>query len=120
MTNQEKAKTFLTMVAMGDVQAAYDKFIDSSFMHHNQYFKGDRASLLNAMQQAHETSPNKSIEIKKIYQDGNTVITYSLVKKQNQDIAVVHIFRFENDKVVELWDLGQEIDNDSPNQYGMF
>jgi len=48
------------------------------------------------------------------------VITHSLVSKKDADIAVVHIFRFENNKVVELWDLGQVIDPKSPNTNGLF
>jgi predicted SnoaL-like aldol condensation-catalyzing enzyme len=32
----------------------------------------------------------------------------------------VHIFRFEQGRIVELWDLGQEVPESSPNQYGMF
>jgi len=35
-------------------------------------------------------------------------------------VAVVHIFRFENGKVVELWDLGQQMIKDSPNENGLF
>jgi hypothetical protein len=34
-------------------------------------------------------------------------------------IAVVHIFRFEQDRVAELWDLGQPILKQSPND-GLF
>jgi predicted SnoaL-like aldol condensation-catalyzing enzyme len=33
---------------------------------------------------------------------------------------VIHIFRFEEDRIVELWDVGQEIPEDSPNDNGMF
>jgi predicted SnoaL-like aldol condensation-catalyzing enzyme len=32
----------------------------------------------------------------------------------------VHIFRFRGDKIVELWDLGQEVPESSPNENGMF
>ena len=38
----------------------------------------------------------------------------------NATSAVVHIFRFEQDRVVELWDLGQPISKDSPNENGLF
>lgn len=48
--------------AGGDVRAAYDKFIAPNFIHRNQYFKGDRKSLLEAMEHAHTASPNKSID----------------------------------------------------------
>ena len=120
MNNKERATQFLKMAGLGDVKSAYSKFIAPNFIHHNQYFKGDRQSLLDAMEQAHQEDPNKSIKIKNIFEDGNTVITHSLVEKENVDIAVVHIFRFEGDKVAELWDLGQLIDKDSPNEMGLF
>lgn len=123
MTNKEKAISFLQMAGTGNVQEAYDRFIADNFIHHNQYFKGDRNSLLVAMQEAHKASPNKRIETKQCFEEGNTVITHSLVVRQNAeelDIAVVHIFRFEGEKVAELWDLGQLLAKDSPNENGAF
>jgi predicted SnoaL-like aldol condensation-catalyzing enzyme len=119
----DAAQSFLKMAGMGEVQEAYDRYVASSFIHHNQAFRGDRQSLLEAMQDASKTSPNKSIDIKHVYEDGDTVITHSLVTRQDAgapEIAVVHIFRFENDRVAELWDLGQPISKDSPNENGMF
>src|SRR5262245_7860398 len=121
--HKEAATSFLKMAGMGKVQQAYDQYVAPSFIHHNQYFKGDRQSLLMAMQDASNSSPNKSIEIKHAYEDGDTVITHSLVTRQDTEapeIAVVHIFRFEQDRVVELWDLAQPISKDSPNQNGTF
>lgn len=121
--HKEAAKSFLKMAGMGKVQEAYGQHVAPSFIHHNQYFKGDRQSLLKAMQEVSKTTPNKSIEIKHIYEEGDTVITHSLVTRQDPgapDVAVVHIFRFEQDHIVELWDLGQPISKDSPNQNGMF
>jgi predicted SnoaL-like aldol condensation-catalyzing enzyme len=120
MSNKEKAVSFLKMAGFGDVRKAYDQYISPDFIHHNQYFKGDRESLMLAMEEAHKVSPNKFLEVKHIYEDGGTVITHSLVKKDKQDIAVVHIFRFQGDKVVELWDLGQLLDSNSPNKNGAF
>jgi predicted SnoaL-like aldol condensation-catalyzing enzyme len=123
MTRKEKVKMFLQMAAMGQVREAYDRFIAADFIHHNQYFKGDRQSLLSAMEEASQASPNKSIEVKRALEDGNFIMTHSMVTRENRAlpvIAVVHIFRFENEKVAELWDLGQEIMKDSPNENGPF
>lgn len=123
MGKKEAAVSFLKMAGGGDVRAAYEKFVAPEFIHHNQYFKGDRQSLMLAMEEASKHSPNKSIDVKRVYEDGDTVITHSLVTRQNPDepgIAVVHIFRFKNDRVVELWDLGQQMIKDSPNENGMF
>ena len=122
-SHKEAATSFLQMAGTGKVQEAYDRYVASSFIHHNQHFKGDRQSLLDAMQEASKTAPNKSIEIKRVAEDGDTVITYSRVSRQDPqapDIAVVHIFRFEGDRIVELWDVGQPIVKESPNENGMF
>jgi predicted SnoaL-like aldol condensation-catalyzing enzyme len=109
MSHKEMAASFLKMAGGGDVKAAYEKFIAPDFIHHNQYFKGDRQSLMNAMEEAHKKSPNKSIDVKQVLEDGDFVITHSLVARTDpaqSPIAVVHIFRFKHDRVVELWDLG--------------
>lgn len=37
-----------------------------------------------------------------------------------QAIAVVHLFRFVEGRIVELWDIGQPVPEQSPNEYGMF
>ena len=120
MKKKEIAKSFLQLAGHGKVKEAFDQFTSDDFIHHNQYFQGNRDALAKAMQDAHQESPNKSIQTKHCYKDGKTVITHSLVIKKEMEIAVVHIFRFSGDKIVELWDLGQVIDKDSPNENGLF
>jgi predicted SnoaL-like aldol condensation-catalyzing enzyme len=123
MNRKAAAISFLKTAGLGRTDEAYAKHIAPGFIHHNPYFKGDRASLKAAMEAAHKASPNRSIDVKNVYEDGDTVITHSLVVRQDpkeQDVAVVHIFRFEGDMVVELWDLGQLLSKDSPNENGVF
>lgn len=114
------AISFLKAVGMGNVREGFRNYISDDFIHHNQYFNGSRQALLTAMEGAHQSSPNKAVEVKHCYEDKDTVITHSLVSKEDMDIAVVHIFRFKNEKIVELWDLGQPISKDSPNENGLF
>lgn len=120
MSNKTKARTFLQFAGMGKVRQGFDDFISENFIHHNQYFEGDRKTILKAMEEDHASNPNLSIEIKHCYEDGQFVITHSLVKKKDIDIVVVHIFRFEEDMITEMWDLGQIIDPLSPNKNGLF
>jgi predicted SnoaL-like aldol condensation-catalyzing enzyme len=120
MTEKEIAISFLNLAGTGKVQKAFKEFVSADFFHHNQYFNGSREALEKAMEEAHASSPNKSIEIKFSYKEGKTVITHSLVTKKDVQIAVVHIFRFEKDQIVEMWDISQPISKDSPNEYGMF
>jgi len=123
MSRREAAVSFLSLASAGQVEDAYRRFIAPEFIHHNPYFRGDRESLKSAMAEAHRTSPNKQFDVKRVFEDGDFVITHSLVVRGNPsdpDVAVVHIFRFQGDKVVELWDLGQLVSKDSPNENGMF
>jgi predicted SnoaL-like aldol condensation-catalyzing enzyme len=48
-------------------------------------------------------------------------MTYSNVAKETMNIAVMHLFRFDDhDKIVEMWDSGTALDSKSPNQNGAF
>jgi len=123
VSKKESAVKFLTLASAGQVEDAYARFIAMDFIHHNPYFKGDRASLKAAMSEAHATSPNKLFEVKRTLEDGDFVVTHSRVVRghpSDPDVAVVHIFRFKGEKVVELWDLGQLLSKDSPNENGPF
>ncbi len=123
MSPKEAAASFLRLAGGGKVREAYEKFVAPEFKHHNQYFKGDRESLMKAMEEAHQKSPNKAIEVKHTYQDGDIVITQSLVSRLDlaqPSIAVVHVFRFKGQRIVELWDVGQPVLKESPNKNGIF
>ena len=60
--------------------------------------------------------------MKRTLEDGNFVAVHSHIRQHAQDRggAAVHIFRFENDRIAELWDVGQAIPQDSPNEHGVF
>jgi predicted SnoaL-like aldol condensation-catalyzing enzyme len=123
VTRKEAAVSFLKLASSGHVEEAYERHIAPSFVHHNQYFRGDRDSLKSAMAEAHRTSPNQFFDVKRAFEDGDFVITHSRVVRGDPaepDIAVVHIFKFDGDNVVELWDLGQLLSKDSPNENGAF
>ena len=120
MTNKEIAVLFLKRVGMGSVDKGFSAFVSLDFIHHNQYFKGDRQSLIDAMKQGHQNNPNLAITPKQVLADKDKIVVHSLVEKADMQIAVVHIFRFSGDKIVELWDLGQIIEENTPNQNGLF
>lgn len=122
MNRKEKAISFLRLAASGDVREAYRSYIDSGFRHHNPYFQGDANSLMLAMEENAAKNPHKIFEIKLALEEGDFVTVHSHVKQHSEDLgrAVVHIFRFRDDRIVELWDVGQAIPENSPNDNGMF
>jgi predicted SnoaL-like aldol condensation-catalyzing enzyme len=120
--NQDAAIAFLELSASGQAHEAFEKFIGSDFRHHNPYFAGSVAALLMAMEENARQNPNKVLEIKRTIAEGEFVVVHSHVRQKPGDLgaAVVHIFRFEAGRIVELWDVGQLIPKESPNPYGMF
>jgi predicted SnoaL-like aldol condensation-catalyzing enzyme len=116
------AVEFLSLCASGRVREAYDRHVAENFRHHNAYFPGDRDSLLTAMDQSAQSEPNKSFTVRQTMESADRVATLSHLRRAPVDLeyAVVHILRFEDGKIAEMWDVGQEIPRDSPNRLGMF
>lgn len=119
---KEKAVSFLQLVVSGEIREAYSKYISPDFRHHNPFFRGDGESLMLAMEENHTVSPHKVFEVKHVIVDGEIVAVHSHIKQNQDDLGatVVHIFRFHNEEIVEMWDIGQPIPDDSPNENGVF
>ncbi len=64
----------------------------------------------------------KELEIQRALQDGDLVTVHSRVAQKPGDLggSVVHIFRFKENRIVELWDVGQAVPENSSNECGMF
>lgn len=122
MTHKQIATEFLKLAAAGRAAEAFPRFASPAFRHHNAYFPGDARSLMTAMDENARQNPDKALEVKIAVEEGDKVATFSKVvhSPNEKGAAVVHIFRFDGDKIAELWDVGQAIPDDSPNQYGMF
>lgn len=122
MTRKEIAENFLKLAASGHPHEAFRLYVDENFKHHNVHFKGDADTLMLAMEESARTNPNKIFKIHHILEDGKLVAVHSHLKQTPTDIgfAVVHILKFESDKIVELWDLGQPIPKETINENGMF
>ena len=122
MDNRDIASEFLRMCARGEVREAYARFVSEDFVHHNAWFAGDRESLLLAMERSAAAEPNKSFEVKQVIDGGDRVAVLSRLTRASGEVeyAVVHIARIEGGRIVELWDLAQEVPANSPNVNGVF
>jgi predicted SnoaL-like aldol condensation-catalyzing enzyme len=119
---KDSAIAFLSMSSSGQVEEAYRQFVGNGFRHHNPYFHGDADSLMRGMQENADKNPEKILEVQRAIQEDGLVAVHSRVRQDPSDRggAVVHIFRFENGKIAELWDIGQAEPDESMNENGMF
>lgn len=121
MGKKEIAESFLKLASSNNVREAYGKYIHPHFYHHNAYFKGDRESFLYAMEENIKQFPHKTYETLRVLEDGDLVAVHGKVElSPESQWSVIHIFRFENNKIIESWEASQQALEDSPNKNGIF
>ena len=114
--------SFLRQAASGRVRDAYADHVAAAFRHHNPFFAGDAQALMAGMEENARQNPAKQLDVLRALEEGDLVAVHSRVRQNPDDrgAAVVHIFRFEGDRIAELWDIGQPVPAESVNANGMF
>lgn len=98
------------------------KYVGSRYKQHNPLV-ADYPEGLEAFITFLKTNyPEARSEIKRIFADGDFVIlhVHSLRVPNSAGRAIIEIFRLENGRIEEHWDVIQEIPAESANQNGMF
>ncbi|MGH8527328.1 MAG: nuclear transport factor 2 family protein [Gammaproteobacteria bacterium] len=119
---KDVAVSFLRQAASGRVREAYDKHLSKGFRHHNPFFAGNAEALMAGMEENARQNPHKQLDVLHALEDGDLVAVHSHVRQKPDDrgASVMHLFRFEGDRIAELWDIGQPVPAESVNTYGMF
>jgi predicted SnoaL-like aldol condensation-catalyzing enzyme len=122
LAHKEQAIDFLQLVVAGKIDEAYENYVNIHGRHHSLYYSGEFTSLKKGMLENHAQFPNKRLMVKNVLGDGDLVAIHShiILKAGDPGMVTVHIFRFEDGKIVEMWDIGQAIPVDSPNRMGAF
>lgn len=120
--NKDKAIHFLELIIAGKIGEAYDLYVDARGRHHNMYTLAGFGNLREGMQAAEEQSPNKQFEIMNVFGNGELIAIHShlIVNPGEPGMATVHMFRFEDGKIVEMWDVIQSIPLGCINKDGPF
>jgi predicted SnoaL-like aldol condensation-catalyzing enzyme len=104
-----------------DFEAA-SRYIGPRYTQHNPAATDGPEGLRAFLRFAKEKSPNYHAEIKKVLADGDYVMLHVHTTREPGDrgYAVMDIFKLENGKVVEHWDVVQPIPEKAANSNGMF
>src|SRR5260370_17449776 len=110
------ATSFMKLACSGRLEEAYDNQISPNFRHHNPYFRGDAESLKAGMAEAHQKFPNTTLDVQRVFESDDLVPVHSRVRHSpdTPEIAVVHIFRFEGDRIVEMSVICHQPPNNTP------
>jgi predicted SnoaL-like aldol condensation-catalyzing enzyme len=117
---KEQAVSFLEMCANGQAGAAYKIYTAPELIHHNVHFPAEPEALSKGMDDNAVEHPSKTYEVQRVLEDQDTVAVHGRVVFAGLEIAVVHIVRFEDEKIVEMWDVAMPVPDDSPNSNGPF
>ncbi len=104
-----------------DVDAAV-KFIGPKYIQHNPIAPDGIEGLKGFIKFLKEKYPNRKGEIKRVIADGDLVVLHVHSKSTPEDRgnAIMDIFRLENGKIVEHWDVIQPVPEKAANPNTMF
>jgi predicted SnoaL-like aldol condensation-catalyzing enzyme len=105
-------------------QKNYDaavKYLGSQYKQHNPTAANGKEGLKSFIDFLKARFPNQRGEIRKVIAEGDFVVLHvHSTRGDGPGRAIVDIFRLENGKVVEHWDVIQDIPEKAANTNGMF
>jgi predicted SnoaL-like aldol condensation-catalyzing enzyme len=101
---------------------AASKYLGPRYTQHNPNAPDGPEGLKTFLQVLKEKFPNSRSEIKRVFADGDYVIlhVHAVREPGTRGNAIIDIFKLENGKVVEHWDVVQPIPEKAANSNGMF
>ena len=98
------------------------QYLGARYIQHNPLAADGREGFEGFITFLKDKFPNNRSEIKRIFADGDYVIVHVHAVREpgTRGNAIVDIFKLENGKVVEHWDVIQPIPEKAANDNGMF
>jgi predicted SnoaL-like aldol condensation-catalyzing enzyme len=104
-----------------DFEAA-SKYFGPKYIQHNPGAPDGAEGFKSFLAFLRDKFPNSHSEIKKVFAEGDFVIlhVHAVREPGTRGRAIIDIFRLENGKIVEHWDVAQDIPEKMPHNNGMF
>jgi predicted SnoaL-like aldol condensation-catalyzing enzyme len=101
---------------------AASKYLGPRYTQHNPNAADGPEGLKGFIAFLKDKFPNNHSEIKHIFADGDYVIVHDHAVREpgTRGSAIINIYKLENGKVVEHWDVIQPIPESTANSNGMF
>ncbi len=99
---------------------AIDKYIGNTYIQHNPHVTDGKESLKDALKNWFKDAPKEKIDIQHIGADGDFVYIHTKSHNGAKIYSIIDIFRIQEGKVVEHWDVIEEVPEKSANSHPMF
>jgi len=102
--------------------AQVDRFFAPGYIQHSPMAATGAQGLKDFLEWARRRSPDAEHRIKRMFADADHVIVHVhvVINPGERGNAVVDIFRIEDGRIAEHWDVGQEVPERAANGNGMF
>ena len=104
-----------------DVDAAV-KYLGDKYIQHNPRAPDGVEGVKGLIKFLKETQPNRSSDIKRVIAEKDLVMIHVHARPTPEDrgMAIIDIFRVDNGKIVEHWDVMQPVPEKAANNNTMF
>jgi predicted SnoaL-like aldol condensation-catalyzing enzyme len=121
-TNKQTVRAYYEMAFAGQPELAAQRYIGPRYIQHNPEAKDGPEAFIAFVHYLRGAHPELRLDIKRIFGDGDFVITHSHLTLQDgkPGQALADFFRLEDGKVVEHWDVIQSVPAEAANSNGMF
>jgi predicted SnoaL-like aldol condensation-catalyzing enzyme len=120
--NKQIVTDFYQTAFDGNPAKAVADHIGDRYIQHNPQAPDGPEAFIGFVEWLRGENPGLQLNIKRVIAEGDLVVTHSelVLRPGEPGRALADIFRLENGKVVEHWDVIQDIPTEAANDNGMF
>lgn len=117
------AAAFMEMFCTrGQVRAAFLAYVAEDYIQHNPNAVDRRDGAIAHLEAFAAANPDRTCTVERLVVDGNLAAAHvrATLRPGSRPLAIVDIFRIENGKIREHWDVVQATPETSANPHPMF
>ena len=119
--NKKLVLAYYEMAFQGAPEQAARDYAGDTYTQHNPRVADGTEGFITFVRGLLTSFPDMKLTIKRVIAEGDLVVTHAHIVKipGEAGLAVVDIFRVENSKIVEHWDVVEPVPSEALNSNGM-